>query len=190
MRDIDIRKRIKESILKKYYADDQSRVVDELNVSLGAARVDIAVINGSMHAYEIKSEVDTLYRLPKQIVEYSKTFDYITVVSGNSHIDDLVSTLPSFCGIMLATKGRGENQVVLKTIRRATRNTSIQKYSIAQLLWKNEVIDILTQLGENRPLLNKNKAYLWKLLADSLDVNPLSHQVRTKLKVRENWKSD
>src|SRR5690242_17854466 len=66
LRDRDVRKALKSKLLREHIADPRTLVLDELGLRHGACRVDIAVVNGSMHGYEIKSDSDTLERLPSQ----------------------------------------------------------------------------------------------------------------------------
>ena len=66
--------------------DPQTLIVEELGIRQGAARVDVAVVNGSLHGYEIKSARDTLERLPKQSELYSSVFDTITLVTAENHL--------------------------------------------------------------------------------------------------------
>ncbi len=191
MRDIDIRHKLKQSQLKKYYVDSDCKVVDELNVCLGDARVDIAVINGAMHGYEIKSEHDTLARLPSQLVAYSKTFDFLTIITCRAHYEKVVEIAPAWCGIILVEPSTKKNSDFrLTKVRRAKRNINIDKYSVAQLLWKSEVIDILSSLGIKKGLNSKPKPFLWDLLVKTVDYQELSGFVRHQLKSRTNWRSE
>ena len=66
LKDSDIRKSLYNNILKKHEDASDTIVLNELGLLQGACRVDIAVVNGSLHGYEIKSEADTLDRLPYQ----------------------------------------------------------------------------------------------------------------------------
>ncbi len=188
MRDIDIRKKIKYSFLKKYYEDINSRVVEELSVSYGDARVDIAVINGSLHGYEIKSENDTLLRLPHQLTTYMKTFDYITFVVGERHVDLLLEQIPDCCGVIIASYKKSSEGIKLKQLRNPTRNNAVEKYALAQLLWRHEAIQILNNYGITKGLSNRNKVQLWELIADTFDLSELSNLVRSLLKSRVKWK--
>ena len=45
---------------------------------------DIAVINCSIHGYEIKSDLDTLMRLPQQLEFYAMTLQKLTLVVGHA----------------------------------------------------------------------------------------------------------
>lgn len=188
MRDIDIRNIIKDSYLKKYYKDSNSRVVEEMNVCQGDARIDIAVINGSLHGYEIKSEKDTLNRLPGQLVLYLKIFDYLTVVCSESHLKDVLEQLPGWCGIIVAYNKKSFDGFKLKSYRPAQKNTSIDKYSTAQLLWKDEVITCLNNIGIHKGLNSKTRSQLWELLSKSLSEKELSKVVRETMKLREQWR--
>jgi hypothetical protein len=190
MRDIDIRVKIKSTHLKKYIADSQSKVVEEFCVSVGEARMDIAVINGSLHGYEIKSDSDTLYRLPSQIETYSKTFDYLTIVTGKKHLENVIESVPEWCGVIVASNNKTVKGITLKTVRKPKINLQVDNLSLAQLLWKEETIEILVSLGIKKGLSGKPKPFLWKLLADSISTKELSIYVRETLKLRSNWKAD
>jgi hypothetical protein len=188
MKDIDIRNIIKDSFFKKYYDDPNSRVVEEMNVCLGEARIDIAVINGSLHGYEIKSERDTLNRLPNQLEMYSKIFDYLTIVCGESHLEDVMQKVPHWCGIIVASSKKSSDGYKLKKIRVPIKNDFIDKYSIAQLLWKEEVLICLNNIGINKGLSGKNKFQLWEILSQSIPAKELAHMVREIMKLRPQWR--
>jgi hypothetical protein len=188
MRDLDIRNSLKSTRLKRYYTDGTSRVVEELGLCTGDARVDIAVINGAMHAYEIKSEQDTLTRLPNQIEIYSRVFDYLSVCVGPKHLAGVLKMVPSCWGVILAVDT--QNSISLTSVRPATRNPGVDQYSLAQLLWKDEVTAALNSLGISKGLSGKSKADLWKLFAEAATPKYLSQYVRATLKARANWRSD
>ena len=48
--------------------------VNELGLNHGRFRADIAVMNGKLVGYEIKTDQDTLVRLPAQIDGYNEVF--------------------------------------------------------------------------------------------------------------------
>lgn len=64
MRDRDVRQALHRKVLKEHHGDADTLVLDELGLRHGTCRVDIAVVNGYLHGYEIKSDSDTLERLP------------------------------------------------------------------------------------------------------------------------------
>ncbi|HHY79514.1 MAG TPA: sce7726 family protein, partial [Thermoanaerobacter sp.] len=57
---------------KDFISEPDTIFVNELDICFGTARIDVAVINGKMHGFEIKSEQDNLERLPAQIEAYNK----------------------------------------------------------------------------------------------------------------------
>jgi len=59
--------------LDRQYPDRQgTRIVEELDLCQASARIDLAVVNGRMIGWEIKSGADRLGRLPQQQVVYSR----------------------------------------------------------------------------------------------------------------------
>mgnify|MGYP000211545537 CR=1 FL=1 len=112
MRDLDVRNKLHEQKLNYFHNDPKSYVIDEVEVCYGEARVDIAVINGKLHAYEIKSEQDTLGRLKKQIEAYSRVFDFITLVVGQSHLERAKLLTPKWWGLLRAKKT--QNKIFIK----------------------------------------------------------------------------
>jgi len=60
-------------------------------VSIGKAVIDMLVINGEIHAYEIKSKSDSLKRLEEQIETYKKHANRVTVVADIKFKDKLLS---------------------------------------------------------------------------------------------------
>jgi hypothetical protein len=66
VRDRDVRQALHRKVLKEHHGDANTLVVDELGLRHGTCRVDIAVVNGFIHGYEIKSDADTLERLPRR----------------------------------------------------------------------------------------------------------------------------
>ena len=47
-------------------------ILDELGICRGRVRIDLTVVNGLLHGYEIKSERDTLARLETQADLYGR----------------------------------------------------------------------------------------------------------------------
>src|SRR5690625_4537558 len=74
-------------------------IVNELDVCYGAVIADMVVINGEIHGFEIKSERDTLERLPIQSKFYSKVFDTVTLVVSEKHIEKATKLVPDWWGI-------------------------------------------------------------------------------------------
>lgn len=169
--------------------DNKLRIVEEFGVEHGAARVDVAVINGILHGYEIKSDRDTLSRLPEQIDAYSAVFDQVTLVVGKQHIYEAINLIPDWWGILIAKVGM-DSSVVFARIREAKENLGQRNLSIARLLWRGEALRILEEAGEADGLRSKPRERIYEKLSMTFDQITLEEKVRDALFVREDWRSD
>ncbi len=95
MRDRDIRQTLRQDLTAKHADEPDTLIVDELALCQGMARVDMAVVNGFLSGYEIKSDKDTLTRLPAQCFAYNRVFDYVVIVTATNHLANVLSVLPN-----------------------------------------------------------------------------------------------
>jgi len=187
MRDRDIRSALRTELEKAYKDEADTLFIDELGLCTGNARVDIAVVNGSLSGYEIKSERDTLQRLPHQIEIYSKALDQVTVVASVLHIEKVVKIIPEWWGLIEAFDEEGH--VKLRTIRKSQANPSVDPFSLVQLLWRDEALSLLREFGVEKGMLSKPRRAIWEKLSQAKSTDELGHFVRQQLKVRGNWRS-
>lgn len=185
MKDIDVRDALQRTFLQKFYCDEKSRVIPELDICNGEARIDIAIVNGHMHGLEIKSEQDTLARLTNQIYVYSKVFDYLTLVVAESHIETAKNMLPDFWGIWQASMRKS---VSLKRVRQAHINREIHPYALCQFLWKDELITLSSLFGISKVTTKTTKAELCHVLSRSVRPRIIAKAVRETLKARASWR--
>lgn len=116
-------------------------IINEMVVSNWARRADIAVANGRLYGFEIKSEFDSLKRLPGQIESFQKHFDKVTVVAASKFIPDIVKSYPSEVGVLeVFTKGAGFE---LRQIRPGRISEVRDNSSIASLMTKVEIERLL-----------------------------------------------
>ena len=54
--DKTIRGALKDKIRKELSSDPYYRIIEELGIFQGQARIDLAVVNGSIHGFELKSD--------------------------------------------------------------------------------------------------------------------------------------
>lgn len=186
MRDPNIRQILKRSELLKFINDPNSKVVEELKLPVASARIDIAVVNGHLHGYEIKSAQDTLQRLPSQIEAYSKVFDYVTVITEQKYYNRILKILPDWVGLSVCSDKEGEREY--EEIKVGFINSNKSGFHVAKLLWREEIIDILC--ATKTPFKKKQTSWsLCEALADNTDISILSNLVREKLKSRQAWKT-
>jgi len=187
-RDIDIRNFLNSVILEKYKSDPDTKIISELDVCYGNARIDVAVINSIITGYEIKSDSDTLQRLPKQIELYSKVFDKINIVSGTVYINKILNLVPDWWGVIEIISDNigitGYNE-----IRQPALNKSIDAYSLSQLLWKSESLELLGQYSLSKGLSNKTIKTIWIAISNNIPLENIQEFVRFKLKNRLNCRT-
>ena len=186
MRDIDIRRRLRADERLRLGESD-TRIVEELGLCQGLARVDIAVVNGTIHGYEIKSEKDTLTRLPSQATIYNSVLDYITVVTAPTHADKICTIIPDWWGIWVVADGQAGIQ--LEALRESVQNPGVSAFALAQLLWRDEALRALVDRGLAEGLRSKSRREIWHRLASELTLEELGNTVRECIKNRgSDWR--
>lgn len=187
MNDSQIRSGLHRKLLRRHHAARDTLVVDELGLKHGQGRADIAVINGRLMGYEIKSDDDSLRRLPGQIENYAAVFDRVTVVVEPPHLRDIESIVPCWWGIVAASEGpRGA--VHFKTLRRARPNPGVDDYAVAHLLWRNEAEQELEKRGFAQRARRRSRSVLYRDLISVLTSSELRRVVRQCLANRRDWR--
>jgi hypothetical protein len=184
-----IRAALKGALERLHAGDDKLRIVEEFGLEHGAIRIDIAVVNGVLHGYEIKSDRDTLLRLTEQMDAYNSVFDQVTLVVGKQHLYDAINLVPDWWGITVA-KFSSDGSVVLNRIREAGNNAQQRSISIARLLWRGEALQILEEAGKANGLRSRPRELIYERLCTIFDLARLEEKVREVLFSREDWRSD
>jgi hypothetical protein len=183
MRDSDVRAAVIDWLGTKY--GPETRIVEEMGIWSGSVRVDIAVINGELQGFELKSERDTLVRLESQADLYNQVFDRVTLVAAKRHLEKAIDAVPRWWGIACATMT--PNGATFRLIRRARRNPAIHPVQLARLLWRAEALEILVRHGYSRGFRRKNVDVIATRLAEVLSLKELAKEVRDALKRRPEW---
>jgi hypothetical protein len=155
--------------------------VDELWVPRSNERADIAVIGRSMDGFEIKTERDTLKRLPRQIVAYGRLFDRCTAVVAERHCERAQEILPDWWGL---TTTHVNGAVTFTTVRKARANPAVDPEILVRLLWRDEVVHALLALGIE-PDRKASRGSLWGALLQSASLRQLRSAVRNALLERD-----
>lgn len=121
---------IKASVID-WLINNNPNVIIGNEIMYGTSRkmVDLlAIVDNRTIAFEIKSSVDTLTRLPEQINEYKKVFDEINVVSTASHLAGIKRIVTPSIGLFTIEQE-------LKELKKAKGNSKTVKlemlYSIS-----------------------------------------------------------
>ena len=161
-----------------------------MGILWGEVIVDIAVINGNLYAYEIKSEADNLARLPSQINAYDKVFDFSTIVIHEKHYSKFEGEFRKITtkwGIAVVS---GSNDNMQITIEQEALRNEADPLSVCSLLWRSEALEILKKYDLSKGLLSKTKKVLYSALAKNLDPALLKGEIRQTLKHRVGWRAD
>ncbi len=185
LKDVDMRLRLLEQ-LNSANAGHDYRVIQELAVCDGEARVDVAVANGKLCGYEIKSDADTLERLPMQQKCYDKTFDTISIVVGKKYENIIEQYIPDYWGIFIISANL--NGCKIKKKRNAKVNKNVEANALLELLWKDEIASLLKEYGI-KGISGKNRRILRQLAVDELSLKIIRDYVRETLKSRKNWRT-
>lgn len=132
MNDAQIRIATKRALFVEHMGDAETVIFEELGVLHGFSRVDLAVVNGELHGFELKSNKDTLARLPDQVESYGRVFDRVTLVVGERHLRCAVEAVPDWWGIRVARTESGKFR--FSDLKHAMRNPSPDPASIVTLL--------------------------------------------------------
>lgn len=188
MRDRDVRDALWLRLEEAHAGDGDTLMLDELSLCHGATRVDLAVINGEIQGYEVKSARDTLERLESQAAIYNATLDRVTIVCAENHLEKVTKAVPCWWGVASACQKEGSMQI--EELRGARLNPNPDPLSIATLLWRDEALAHLEQRDAARGVRGKGREAVYERLVDILSLEELRPIVRRTLKDRCNWRAD
>lgn len=127
--------------LKERLAAPGVNLIDELGIKHGKFRVDVCAVTHELHGYEIKSDLDTVARLPDQAKHFSLVFQRMTLVVGPKLLGAALTIVPAWWGIMLAT------DTGLVELREAGVNPKPNYRWVVRLLWRDELHACLRTVG-------------------------------------------
>lgn len=179
LRDLDIRPALRRLVVQG--SDPTGTVViEELGLNKGAVRVDLAVVNGMMHAYEIKSDFDTLRRLSVQVEHYGKCFDRVSLVVGPKHITTARESVPKWWGIVRVTSC--DDGPRFFAVRKARPNPARDARALIELLWREATLALLERIGAAEGVRSKPRNVLWDRAIERLSLEEIARAVRDHLK--------
>lgn len=188
MRDSDVRGLLLEHLRQLHRDEPDTRIVDELDLCNGSARVDVAVLNGRLTGWEIKSPRDRLDRLPGQVTYYSQVCDEAWLVTDQPHLERALQTLPGWWGVLLIDVA-DDGRPVLVEHRPAAPNPHVEPASVVRLLWRDETLAQLAEHGVDlAPLRRATRPILWAALVEALAPDDLRAVVRETVKARPEWR--
>jgi len=179
-RDCDIRSALLSELNEQFSDPSHDLILQEFGCN--TARIDVAVVNGALHGFEIKSDSDTLSRLDAQIEQYSSVFDFVTLICGRKLFSSARSIVPKWWGLCIA---HVQNEVVrFKEVRSPKQNIKQDKAALARLLWKEEALRCLKKNGHKRVNSKNSAEEIWKEAARQLELETLAGEARSSIRAR------
>lgn len=121
---------------------ENATLINEFVVGNWSRRVDLVLANGRLCAYEVKSELDSLRRLPGQITTYLKYFDKVSVVTVPKFVRSVKDIVPPQVEILLAEYDG--DSIAVTVARRGKANNVQDLKALASLLRKDELQKVLS----------------------------------------------
>ncbi|MES0826756.1 sce7726 family protein [Ruegeria sp. SCP11] len=131
---------IRTALVRRLVADARSKnsiLAAEAVYGFENRRADLLKLDEYSHAFEIKSDYDNTSRLPGQLAEYSKTFDFVTVVTTHRLLPSVREIAPRKAGLMVFD-GQTVNHV-----RKPTINKQLSKFHLASGTTKARLLSAL-----------------------------------------------
>lgn len=170
--------------LRRAAAPD-SLIIHEFGVYAGMHRVDVATLGAQLCGFEIKSDGDTLKRLPEQVRAYGMLFDRMTLVVGARHHDAALTLIPPWWGVLrVQARARG---VTLVQERRGRLNRGVLPGALVSLLWRDQALALLESRGLARGLRSAGRTALWDALTEHLSVAELQVEARAAIRAQRAW---
>ncbi|WP_206913402.1 hypothetical protein IGL98_001385 [Enterococcus sp. DIV0840] len=183
---------IREALIERLKTYKNCTIIEEITVPTGKARADVVAINGHVCGYEIKSNVDSLERLPNQLKWYDYSFEMNTIVTGEKYYDKVLKFVPEYWGIILVLIDE-KGQLKLKFIRKAKLNPKLIFSDFVSFLPSNEI----KKIAKNDEILNSIKLTKREInemfkqdLTKELEMKlPKSQKMKLKVIIRNSLKS-
>lgn len=188
MKDADIRPVLDARLQRRYGQHPDTAIIHEFGIHCGIHRVDMAVVNGVISGYEIKSEKDTLKRLPAQVTAYGMVFDKMTLIVSEKHHSAALGIIPDWWEVLIATPGT--RQVKLVKDRPGTVNRGVKPYALTSLIWRDQAFGILEQRGLGKGLRSASREKLWDALVNHLSLSELQDETRKAVRIQRQWLLD
>jgi len=177
--DPDVRALLRE-YLENIHAGTGTVLLEELGLCQGDVRVDVAAVNGELSGFEIKSPSDTLARWPNQCRIYSKVVDRAWLVAPMKTLK--AAAVPAWWGQIAIFEL--DDRLALRVVKDADPNPSLDPLSLAKLLWRDEALEVLMNVGRARGVMTKSRTHVWKKVIQSVEIDDLRAAVRAALKRR------
>jgi hypothetical protein len=180
--DGEIRAALLRRLMAAHKREADTAFIEELGLCRGRVRVDVAVVNGSLHGYEIKSDRDSLRRLAGQVDLYGQVLDRAALVVGRRHAEEALGLLPAWWEVQVVD---GDSESVrVKQVRRGRKNPTRSARALVELLWLDDAMAMLEARGGARGYRGSPRRIVWDRVCALYSVDEIAQAVRVQLKAR------
>jgi hypothetical protein len=174
---------IKDHLTQDLLHNGSKNIVHEVGVvRSNISRIDVLDFTNEIHGYEIKTAVDSVSRLPQQVIWYGKVLDRITLVAATKHLKKALTIIPSYWGVQEIVEIDGFFSI--NKIKEAEPNPEQDKMYYASLLWADELKEILKKRGFLRGLNNRAHWNMANRLSSLMSIDQMRSIVCDTMRAR------
>lgn len=185
MRDTDVRQALVATVAHRVGTQPHV-LVPEVEVRWSVpARMDALLVADRISGFEIKSDADSLTRLPRQIEAYGAVVERAVLVVGDRHLAAGTATVPHWWTIWGARWRDG--QVVIREVRRGRLNPDLNPLAVTSFMSRADLSEALRARGFTR-LSTYSADELRQLLASNISLRETVRLARTAMLGNALWR--
>lgn len=162
-------------------------LVDEFVIG-ERGRIDIAHIGHHLSGFELKSDLDNLDRLPRQMEVFSEVFDFCTLVITARHLSKARRIVRPGWGLAVVERDDSGTLNYVQ-IRKPKQRRARDRTALSEILWRDELIDALESFDLARGYRSATRPELAARLATAVDRDALRQIVANSLMARQGWRA-
>lgn len=185
VRDGDLRSALSAAVARQYRTC-RHVLVPEVDILVTyPGRIDALLVADRICGFEIKSDVDSLRRLPRQVDIYGPVLERATLVVGKRHAAAAADIVPPWWAIW-GVRHCGDD-VILTTQRRGRLNPDVDPFAVATFIPRDVVLRRLRAQGMSG-LSKRSVAELRYVLAETNSKTEVLTLARSAMLARQDWK--
>ncbi|MBN3065147.1 sce7726 family protein [Pectobacterium aquaticum] len=185
LRERDIKIAFIDWLFKKGLLDDAA-IINEMVVANWSRRADLAVANGHLQAFEIKSDFDSLKRLDGQLETFTSRFEKVTVVCSPKFTYEVTKKVTPDVGVIeYLNTNKG---IHFKIIQRGRVSIIGNKNIYMSFLLKKELQLLLIENGKR--FLSESGRETLERIAEQIPLSKIRKFVLISIKQRYKETSD
>lgn len=185
LREQDVKIAFIDWLYKKGLLNDAT-IINEMVVANWSRRADLAVANGCLQAFEIKSDFDSLKRLDGQLEIFTSRFEKVTVVCAPKFTYEVKKKVTPEVGVieyLHDSKG-----IRFKIVQRGRTSPIANKKIYINFLLKKELQSLLVE--NNIKFLSENGRSVLERIAENISLSKIRFFVLNAIKKRYKETSD